>query len=259
MKILIRDNADNLVWREVIYRNDHFKSLDGSMTYCDNVIYAVKDDDRNKTVICSYCGEEVKNTPSAIRAHRAKLESPHKCFECPSLKTKSAVVVSRKYVRNEDGTYHESTKRNVELICDRRYPYRDINSAEAKQACRYYGCANALFNPISDFWTNNPNAFDEFITVDRIVDAKYRQITKFSNGFRFTLKGKTRLVVDVNKQGLCVRFRLHYYNNQYELRYSKKYDTVYVVDSYGIRTIDHFDISEATIGMVIRKFRTLYN
>jgi hypothetical protein len=255
----MRDRNCNLVWTESIYKNGSFYSADGRTSYYISRIYAVKDDNRNKTVICSACGKEVHNTPSAIKTHRNMVNKSNKCFECNYLKHKNSTTLSHKYVLNEDGTYTESTKNKLELKCGMKWSAYDINSEDAKQNCRYAACQNATFKRIEDFWTQYPNAFDEFITVDRIIDTGYKNMCRYSDGVSFTLKGKANLVANTNNQGVCYQFTLRHYRRSYILRYSKKYDKVWIDEYNRFKDLSSLRLSAEKEEAVISKIRALYN
>ena len=257
MKLLILDSERNLVWKDAVYKDGNFQSLNGG-TYYYSSIYSVKDDSRNKKVRCSACGQEISNTPASIRSHRNMVHKSNKCFDCRYLKHGKETILSQKYVLNDDGTYSESTKRNVKLLCNYGWIRCDINSDEAKTNCRYVACENATFNRIEDFWTKNPDVFNEFITIDRIVDAGYKSMYKNSSYIEFALKGKARLQAYVNNQGICYEFRLDYRSNTYTLRYSKKYDTVWVVGSSRFYKLESCDISDEMKEYVTNKIRALY-
>jgi hypothetical protein len=71
MKLLIRENDNNLAWKEVGYKNgSFFDTTNEKCKYSNDRIYAIKDDDRNEIVICSACGKEVRNASAAMDAHR---------------------------------------------------------------------------------------------------------------------------------------------------------------------------------------------
>ena len=226
MKILVRDNQNYLKWHDVIYKDGKFMTEDDGRSFYAQTIYAVKDDNRNKTVICSGCGKEVRNTAAAMKAHRNMINKPNKCFECSYLKHTNETIISQKYVLNEDGTYNESTRRTVNLTCGQSWRYKDINSEEARENCKYKRCENATFRCIEDFWTKYPGAFDEFITIDRIIDTGYKSMYKHSDEIRFDLKGRANLSACVNNQGVCYKFILSYRKRSYQRRYSKKYAKV---------------------------------
>lgn len=259
MKILVQTPNYDLVWTEAVYKNNRFYSSDGNRYYDVSGIYAIKDDDRNKTVICSACGKEVPNNPAAIRAHRNTVHKSTKCFECRYLSHSDAVITNHKYVLNEDGTYSESTKRNVSLKCRYCYPQADINSAEAKHRCQYAACENAKFNHIEDFWTQHPDAFDEFITVDKIVESGYKYMYKYHDHISFGLKGRANLTALVNNQGICYGFDLDYRRKSYQLRYSKKYDKVWVLYGGDFKALSFTILSSDAKEIVIKKLKTLYN
>jgi hypothetical protein len=258
MKIFVRDNQNNLSWQDAIYTKGYFRTPDERSLYYTSDIYAIKDDDRNKTVICSSCGKEIPNTKASIKAHKNMINKPDKCFGCGHLRQRDAVVLAQKYLRNEDGTYTESTKRTVTLTCNRSYSYPDINTAAARNCCRYVGCENATFEPIVDFWTQYPGAFDEFITIDRIIDSGVKGMHKYNTCIRFTLMFKPFLKAVVNNQGVCCCFELEHRQHSYTLRYSKKYDKVWVVKNTEMTALDSLDIAESTIKAIIKKLRTLY-
>ena len=259
MKILVKDNRSNdLIWEEVFYKDLKFYKLDKTQSYNEKSVYAIKDDNRNKIVICSACGKQIPNTPSAIKAHRNMINKANKCFECSFLRPRNEKVVSQKYVLNEDGTYNEATKRVVSLTCGIGWRYYDINSAEARNSCTYARCEHATMKKIEDFWTKYPNAFDEFITIDRIIDTGYKSMHKSYSGITFELKGRGILTANVNNQGICYGFTLYHRRNYYSLRYSKKYDKVFYESAYDLRELSNLDIAESTQDAIIKKLRTLY-
>lgn len=258
MKLLIQERNYNLIWKDAIYKNGHFRSLDESEVYENWSIHAIKDDNRNKIVICSACGAEVSNTPSSIKAHRNMVNKSNKCFDCFALRHKNEKILSHKYVMNEDGTYSESTKRNVELKCGYNYRLYDINSTDAKRLCRYAPCENATLAPIKDFWTKNPDAFNEFITVDRIMDVGYKSMRKGNDYISFELKCKAQINALVNNQGICFNFVLSYRNHTYSLRYSKKYDKVWFNDGGVFKELSRLDMAESTEKSIMDKLRKLY-
>lgn len=257
MKILIMDGKNNLVWQDVVYKQGRFYNLDGTSYWSQTNIYSIKDDDRNKLTICSACGKEIPNKPSAINAHRNMVNKPDKCFDCTSLRPERASVTSQKYTLNDDGSYTESTKRNVHLVCNNGYRNYDINSDNARQACRYARCEKATFKSVEDFWTQYPNAFDEFITIDKIIEDEYKDLYRYNTQIVIAFKGRMNLEAHINNQGLCYEFLLVHRRCNYVLRYSKKYDKVWIV-SYGFQELSKADISECTQAAIIKKMRSLY-
>lgn len=258
MKILVADYHHNLKWVDTIYQGGNFRSTDGRICYNCIDIYAVKDDNRNKTVICSACGKEVPNNASSIKAHKNMINKSNKCFGCSNLSVRNDTLLSQKYVLNEDGTYSESTKRTVNLSCRLSYRYPDINSEAAREVCKYRHCQDATFRPIEDFWTKYPNAFDELITVDRIVDTGYKRMYKNSDDISFVLNGKAYMMAKVNSQGVCYQIDLHHRSDVYKLRYSKKYDKVWVVRTNGFKELDSLDMAKSTKESIIKRLKTLY-
>ena len=258
MKILVQDHHYNLFWTDAIYKDGRFRSPNENRSYEINSIYSIKDDDRNKTVICSACRREISNSPAAIRAHRNMVHKSNKCFDCRYLRHTNEQVVSHKYSLNDDGTYSESTKRTVKLKCNHCYGGYDINSAEAKEHCVYAPCEHAEFKHIEDFWTKYPNAFDEFITTDRIIDMGYKDMHKYYDFIAFELKGKLRITALTNNQGVCYCFELNYYRSTYLMRYSKKYDKVFVCNNGSFKDLSVMDFTSDTKDIIIKKLRTLY-
>ena len=258
MKLLIQNKDMTLEWKDVIYKNGTFMPEDESKHYDQNDIFAIKDDDRNKTVVCAACGKEVKNTPASIKAHRNMINNPNKCFDCGDLRTRDAKTTSQKYVLNDDGTYNDTTKRVVRLVCGNGWRYPDINSDDAKSVCKYSRCENTTFKSIEDFWTKHPGAFDEFITIDRLIDAGYKSVWKTGNEVIFEIKCRSNLKAVVNNQGLCIFFELRHRHQFYTLRYSKMYDKAWVVNSYSFKDLNRLDIGETTINSIMNKLRNLY-
>lgn len=259
MKILIRNSNSDLVWQDATYSNSCFRTLDGKLSYSITDIYAIKDDDRNKTVICSACNKEVSNTPASRKAHQNMVHNKDKCFGCSYLYRDENKILSHKYVLNEDGTYTESTKKNVDLWCGINWRRRlKIDSEDANRYCYLAACQNATFKPIEDFWTKYPGAFDEFITADRIIDTGYASSSKYNGKIWFELKGKVRLTANVNEQGICTNFTLRYHNRSYELRYSKKYDKAWIEDYSSFKDLSLLDLAESTKNSIMCKLRILY-
>ena len=258
MKLLVKDPNFNLIWRDAVYKDKRFRLSDGTVSYDVCEIYAVKDDDRNKIVICSACGAEIQNTPASIRAHKHMVNQANKCFGCGYLKTSSEKLLSQKFVLNDDGTYAESTKRNVRLRCGVNWNRYDINSDDARHCCKYARCENATFKPVDDFWTKYPNAFDELIAVDKIVDSGYLKMYRYSNHINFALHERPNISATVNNQGVCCCFKLIHRQNGYELRYSKKYDKVWALYNGRFVELSTLDIAERTERSILNKLRTLY-
>lgn len=258
MKILTLDANNNLVWQEAIYEGGRFRYPDGSKTFADRYIYSVKDDDRNKTVICSACGKEIPNTPAAIKAHKNMINKSNKCFECGHLKHMNPSILTHKYTLNEDGTYTENTKRTINLKCGMAWDYTDINSEESRGKCKYARCENAQFRQIEDFWTKYPGAFDELITIDRIIDNGYKTMHKFSNSVEFELKGKGNIEVKVNNQGICYEISVSRRKNTYTLRYSKKYDKLWVWYGSDWKSLSSLYLATDTEEAIVKKIKALY-
>lgn len=258
MKILIRNSNSDLVWQDVTYSGGLFCTVNGNK-YQENQLYAIKDDDRNKMVICSACRKEIPNTPASIKAHQNMVCDKNKCFECSYLYKDEKKILSHKYALNEDGTYTENTKRTVDLWCGINWRKRmDLNSEEANKYCHLAACQNATFKSIEDFWTKNPGAFDEFITADRIIDAGYTDSSKHSDNIWFDLRNKTSFHAVVNKQGICTHFLMKYRGIKYEVRYSKKYGKAWFVDYGCFKELSKIGLAESTINSIMRKLKTLY-
>ena len=257
MKLLIRENDNNLTWKDVGYKNGFFFDITNEKCIYDNDrIYAIKDDDRNKIVICSACGKEVRNTSAAMDAHRNMINNPDKCFECHYLRARNGTVTSQKYSLNEDGTYNETTKRVVTLTCGNSWSHPDIS--QARDICYDARCENATFKSIEDFWTRTPDAFDEFITIDRLLDCGYDNTFKTPNGIVVTIKSTCKLHACVNNQGIVYAFELWYQRRGYTIRYSKRYDKVYVEYAGNFREFNYIGISDSTRESILNKFRKLY-
>lgn len=259
MKLLMQDPHGNLVWQDAIYKNARFRDPNESRSYEITQIYAVQDDDRNNTVICSACGKEIPNTTAAKNAHQNIINRTDKCFGCQYMHTDVRTTLSRKYVVNEDGTYTESTKRQVELTCGnfwRSHPA--INTDEANRGCRHSACQIAEFRAIEDFWTKYPGAFDEFITTDSLIDAGYSNTHRRGDVLSFDLSGQIELFANVNLQGICTDFTMMFHRQRFLIRYSKKYDKLFVVDCGRFRDLSTIDMSDRTQKTILRKIKALY-
>lgn len=258
MKLLVQDSGKSLVWKDAVYQRGQFYLDNGTKTCDTNSIYSIKDDNRDNIVICSACGAEIPNNKWAIKAHRNMVNQSNKCFECRHLEHSNAKTISHKYVLNEDGSYAESTKRNVKLLCKMGWKHYDINSDDAKTQCKYAACENAEFRHVNDFWTKYPNAFDEFITVDRIIDYGYKQMYKRYDHIEFELKGRGSIIACVNYQGVCYGFAIRHRNNVYSIRYSKKYDKALCCEYGNFKELQALPLAESTRDAILNKLRTLY-
>lgn len=259
MKLLMQDPSGNLVWQDAIYKNARFRAPNESRSYEITQIYAIQDDDRNNMVVCSACGKEIPNTDDAKVSHQNIINRTDKCFECNYMHTDVNTTLSREYVANEDGTYIESTKRKVELTCGilwRAHPL--INTEEANRGCRHAACQNAEFRVIADFWTEHPGAFDEFITADKLIDAGYDNVRRRDDGLVFDLSGQIDLRALVNSQGICTDFSLTFHRQRFLIRYSKRYDKIFVEDCGQFISLSAINMSDRTQKSILRKIKALY-
>lgn len=259
MKILVQDSSKNFLWRDVIWKSKHFALIeDDRITYRETDVFAIKDDNRNKIVVCSACGCEVPNTKTAIKAHQEMVHKANKCFECRYLKCINPKIISHKYSLNTDGTYTETNKRCVNLVCHKTWNDYEINSAEANHSCKYSACETAQFKAVEDFWTKYPGAFDDMITVDRIIDIGYKDVKKYDYYSIFDIKCRTKMRALVNNQGICFGFQISHNRSYYDVCYSKKYDTAWYSQYGNYSQFSNLCLPESTERSIMNKLRELY-
>jgi hypothetical protein len=228
MEVLLRENYK---WIEA-----KFDIKTGSITKKDGTriapvdIVSIKDDDRDKYVICKNCGEIIRNTPTNLEKHYNKAANSDACMTCGALRVLHEKELSKKYELNEDGTYKEIIKSECRLKCaNRSYSSSpDINSEDARSRCKYAKCRAQGVKPITDVFTEHPEVFDRIATVDTLDDDVWTLEKRQADGtFLYRAKKRFRLYAVVNSMGIVDHFRYDYNRDSYEFAYSAKHNKVF--------------------------------
>lgn len=267
MKILLRKfNDEYYVWKTAEWKdNGYYIDNNGEMYIPQVNIIAVKDDDREGSVVCAFCGAKIKNDPESIEKHFAERETSRNCFACEHLtqygKASNAKSV---YTKNEDGTYHVTSDVDTELGCTFNRYYRNpcnIDSTEAKNICQYFQCRKAGVSQINDIFVTNPGAFNKSATVDVLTKNGYTYCGYYNNthgfGYDMGVRGQC-LTACVNEVGIVDHFLVRHRYDVFTVYYSAKYDKLFF--DYGGRYVENIPngLSEAKYNTVKKKIAALY-
>lgn len=260
MKILVREFADKVYeWVEAEYNGTNFV-IDGSIVKETNIV-SVDEDNRSNYVRCEVCGEMFEKGSPKIEEHKSKYSSYHGCFGCPYIREDNTKYLNSEYVLQVDGTFAAKKSYSTQLLCGASW-YRTppIISDDARRGCSFRGCINADMVPIEDIFMTHPGIFDDIITVDKIVDAGYKDANRYGDKTTYQLKGRNNIWAHVNKINIVDYFVLHYKNYTYTLFYSKKYNEFYV-PSRGNKNYAKWTpayVPEATVEYVKKIVASLY-
>ena len=224
MKVLLRSDYQ---WHEAKWNptSKVISLIDSTNAIAKTTILSIKDDDRNKYVICSNCGAAVLNTPAAIKKHLELSKTSKTCLSCRHCRTTCTKELSTKYTQCPDGTYEINKKLNAKLYCGMSY-YRqnDIDSDEARKYCLYAKCEQAKLCAYEDIFTKYPDVFDDILTADVLRKKQWQFISKDVTGqCTFKVPINFNLYAVVNKFGFIDYFYYAYRDNQYQFMYSPKY------------------------------------
>jgi hypothetical protein len=233
MKILLRNyNGKPYVWATAKYnRNDFY--VDGSRIPQDNIV-SIMNDNRKKYFRCSCCGQVFRKGDRRFKTHKENAIKPETCFDCPHLYLSGTSRVSAKYVVNKDGSFGLIETMNADLRCDNTnsWFYPSIDSCDAICKCDKRRCADATENEISDFFTQYPGAFDDILTIDRLLDENYDVSLGGRNCLRneiiFNDDNHYVISVYINSIGIVDYFSVRWLGFAWHVYYSKKYDELFV-------------------------------
>lgn len=229
MDVLMR-RLDNkpYVWAKAKFSN-------GSIVVNDKMVFesdiiSIRNDVRKKYVMCNMCGEYFKKGSKKIEQHKEPCTDTHLCFGCEYLRQRVQAQKSQKYELLENGNYISKSKTEVLLYCSRSYG-SNINSQEARNACKYNRCQHATMQEIKGFFLDHPGAFDNIITIDKILECGYKNSWRNSwdKTTVYQLKAKNTIEAIVNDLNIVECFNVSYQRKNWTLYYSKKYDELYMV------------------------------
>ena len=218
MEVLLRCN---LKWKEAAYENSKW-FVDGAMLN-ETEIIAVRDDNRNEYVVCTNCGEVFRKGSQELHDHTHQEWKPEMCFECGYLSVRTGDTISKEYHKDENGNWVKNQSNNVSLMCANTPFYTHIESEAAIHSCKHMKCNEERLSEITDFFTENPGAFDDMITVDRLVEMKCRREGERS----FKVRSKKTILAYIDDHNIVSHFYVTARRCQFYLVYSKKYDKLF--------------------------------
>ena len=262
MKVLMRSFENKpYVWKEATRSKDGAYIVNGKQVE-ETSIVSVADMEKTKYVKCSNCGEIIPNRKRAIEAHKNISCSWKSCLSCRNLAEKNIKSKNNSYKLNDDGTFSRTDKANVTLCCNCSYYHRyNIMSDEARKSCRYAECKNATFVPVNGFFDKHPDAFDDMITVDKIIDAGFTKKYSWGDGsVSYQLKAKNTIAAKVNAMNIVECFGISYRNDNCTVVYSKALNKLF---TFSNRTYDEFTglwhMPASTVENIKKKISSLYN
>lgn len=229
--LLRRFGGEPYVWKKAKFVDGNFM-VDGK-AFCENEIVSIRNDDRKNYVRCSVCGAYFRKNSKKIEEHKAGCSDASKCFGCRYMRQESRVLKSQKYKLLDNGNYISTAKSEVRLYCSRSWNHYDINSREARSYCIHNRCTDAEMQSATGFFLDKPGAFDSIATIDKVLEVGYKNTHNdiWTGCTHYHLKGRNNIVVRVNKLNIVEGFTVTYYNNRYDVHYSKKYDELYYTNS----------------------------
>lgn len=224
MKAILRDyNGEHFVVKEIERNPDGSYTVDENRKVKETNILTIIDNEKCKRVVCSHCGEIMPNTKRVIENHRNAHKTHEGCMKCSNLKYNPNNMFNVKYSLNEDGTFTRSLKDSGTLVCNNGYyRHHNITGESWNKDCKYKGCADAKFDPLTTFFDKYAGAFDDMITVDAIDG--FKDVYDSGGYTRIQLKARGNIFAYVNKKGIVEWFRVNTRYDIQDLFYSKKYD-----------------------------------
>lgn len=260
MKILLRSyEKEPFVWKEAERDSNNNFVIDGKV-FKETDIVSVAEMDKNKFVKCANCGSIIPNNSRAIKAHRNISCDWKNCLKCKYVRIKTQAEKSKGFIRNENGNFDMTVRSVVSLQCGNLWNGKDILNDDARTGCHFAGCKNAKMLPSDDFFSKNPDAFDDMITVDKIVKNGYTQMWKSGDYTCYELKARNRIYAYVNKFNIVEKFTIQYRYYNDTVVYSKKLDEIFSLNGNGkyAKPII-YGMPDESLENVRKKIASLYN
>ena len=260
MKVLLRSYENEpFVWKEAERNFNNDFVVDGKFV-SETSIISVAEMDKNKFVKCENCGSIISNNSRAIKEHRNISCDWKNCLKCKYLRIKTQAEKSKGFIRNENGNFDMTVRSVVSLQCGNLWNGKDILNDDARTGCHFAGCKNAKMLPADDFFSKNPDAFDDMITVDKIVKNGYTQMWKSGDYACYELKARNRIYAYVNKFNIVEKFRIQYRYNDDTVVYSKKLDEIFSINRNGKYAKPNiWGMPDESLENVRKKIASLYN
>jgi hypothetical protein len=204
----------------------------------------------------------IKDDPESIEAHFAAQEAKRDCFKCPSLRKSRVQSISAEMIEDKDGRFRVVETYNADLRCNQSYwNSPTITSEEAKSICVHYRCRRYGVSPIKDVFTQYPNLFDKYITVDVLKEKKFApdECNMPGGYFEYDMKLRNTLKACVNKLGIVDHFVIKHRSYKFNVCYSAKYDKLFFYDRRGKYSEELPEIiSETKYNQIKAKISALY-
>lgn len=263
MRVLLRNyNGEQYVWKKAEVKDATKLILEDGKDVFQVGIVSISRDNRKKFVKCSACGEIIRNTPEAINEHKLKGTTSATCFGCKYMREIRSKQLSVKYTLQEDGSYAANVKKSLNLVCSATWNTPDINSENAREYCKFKQCATAEMKAIEDVFTKYPGAFDDMITVDKVLDNGFteRKERTSKGEVEYKLKARNNIIAVVNKLNIVDRFVIDYRNHRITVAYSKKYDKLFAINNGTYTEVKSiWFMPDTTFANIKAKIASLYN
>lgn len=263
MRILLRNyNGEQYVWKKAEVKSATKFTLEDGRVVSQAEIVSISRDNRKKFVKCSACGEIIRNTPEAINEHKLKGTTSATCFGCKYMREMGSKQLSVKYTLQEDGSYSANVKKSLHLVCTATWNTPDINSENARGYCKFKQCATAEMKAIEDVFTKYPSAFDDMITVDKVLDNGFTERKECASRgqVEYKLKARNNIIAVVNKLNIVDCFVIDYRNHRITVVYSKKYDKLFAISSETYTEVKSiWFMPDTTFANIKAKIASLYN
>ena len=232
MRILLRKFGDEAyVWKDATYENGCYfiTTPIGEQCKVDETAIASVDGDENKGwVICQSCGALIKNTPEAIAAHYAEMESKRDCTKCSNVTyPKDKKIIKREMVYNGDGTYRVKEEFDANLLCGiTHWNTVSVSTAIDRGICKFMACRVKGVQQPDDIFARFPDVFDKAITVDALIAKKFK-LDGFDRYFLYDMKSRGTIKACVNEKGIVECFNISSKGRHVLFYYSEKYDKMF--------------------------------
>jgi len=263
MKILLRRwGSEFFVWKEATFNKAFF--VENQSVKMSNII-SIDNDTRNEYVICSNCGEMIRNTPNDIENHFVKAESECSCQKCNWLRIGNKTNNQLSYTKQSDGQYCVSETYTSKLWCS-QYSMsnrHELDESKASGYCLYARCRKAGVKSITDVFTTYPHLFDIAITTDQLIDKKwsYDGVKPYGTpDAYFTYNGHLRdsLYAIVNEAGIVNYFVAKHNRRESYFVYSAIYDKIFTLECGEYYEGLPSNFSDNKSENIYKKIRALY-
>ena len=259
MKILLRRYDGNCyVWKDAEYKNDMFYLLGSNTRIRQYDILAIKDHDLEGKVQCKFCGAILKNDPEVIEQHFAEEEAKKNCLECRDMREGTARLRKNEYKKNADGTYQVIATYNTQLSCHYNYLGMLIDSATAKERCKFNQHRLQGVRPYGGILIQYPDLFEKQITVDLLNKKGYAFKQFSSDHLYYDMKCRNTLAACVNENGIVDHFETWNKYDYWMVYYSATQKKLLFKVPTGYSEVKPYTMSDTTYTTIKKKIESLY-